>query len=56
MLSWAAATFGPSGGTYSVFRDGLLVAMAVSGSPYLDAPGDAATHAYHVLAVSSDCG
>src|SRR6185295_6333668 len=54
-LTWAPATFGPSGGTYSVYRDGTLVASGVTASPYVHIPGNSASHAYSVHAVSTDC-
>ena len=55
-LSWNPATFGGSGGTYKVWRDGVVVQTGVLASPYTDVPGDTATHSYKVTAVSNDCG
>ena len=47
--------FGPSGGAYDVYRDGLLVSSGEPGPTFIDLPGDSAAHTYRVLAVSADC-
>src|SRR5439155_15647132 len=46
MLTWDAATFGPSGGTYKIWRDGSVIASGIAAAPYTDVPGDSASHVY----------
>ena len=51
-LTWIPATFGPDGGTYDIWRDGVRDRDAASSPrPTLDLPGDAALHTYRVRAV-----
>src|SRR5262249_46494290 len=53
--TWDPATFGPSGGTYKIWRDGVLIKTGVTASPYVDVPGDSVSHSYRVTAISNDC-